>query len=35
MYAITSLKKKENFPDFVIGMIQVFNLDVYALLDQQ
>ncbi|KAH0674527.1 hypothetical protein KY290_024941 [Solanum tuberosum] len=33
LYAITSLQEQEDSPDDVTGMIQVFNFDVYALLD--
>ncbi|KAH0739576.1 hypothetical protein KY290_038281 [Solanum tuberosum] len=33
LYAITSRQELEDFPDVITGMIQVFNFDVYALLD--
>ncbi|WMV45522.1 hypothetical protein MTR67_038907 [Solanum verrucosum] len=33
LYAITICKEQEDSPDVVTGMIQVFNFDVYALLD--
>ncbi|KAH0730162.1 hypothetical protein KY289_001350 [Solanum tuberosum] len=33
LYAITSRQEQENSPDVVTGMIKVFTLNVYALLD--
>ncbi|KAH0698695.1 hypothetical protein KY284_012910 [Solanum tuberosum] len=33
LYPITSRQEQENSPDVVTGMIEVFTLDVYALLD--
>ncbi|KAG5586628.1 hypothetical protein H5410_047062 [Solanum commersonii] len=33
LYAITSRQEQKNSPDVVTGMIKVFTLDVYALLD--
>ncbi|KAH0654435.1 hypothetical protein KY290_032963 [Solanum tuberosum] len=33
LYVITGRQEQENSPDVVIGMIKVFTLDVYALLD--
>ena len=33
LYLITSHQEQVNSPDVVTGMIQVFNLDVYAFLD--
>ncbi|KAK4706937.1 hypothetical protein R3W88_033498 [Solanum pinnatisectum] len=33
LYAITSRQEQEHSPDIVAGMIQVFNFNVYALLD--
>ncbi|KAK4716722.1 hypothetical protein R3W88_015060 [Solanum pinnatisectum] len=33
LYAIISRQEQEDSPDFVTGMIQVFNSNVYALLD--
>ncbi|XP_049349482.1 uncharacterized protein LOC125814073 [Solanum verrucosum] len=33
LYAITSHQEQEDSPDVVIGMIQVFNSDVFTLLD--
>uniref|UniRef100_M1DWL7 Gag-pol protein n=1 Tax=Solanum tuberosum TaxID=4113 RepID=M1DWL7_SOLTU len=33
LYAITNRQEQEDSPDVVTGMIQVFNFNVYALLD--
>ena len=33
LYVITSCQEQEDYPDVVTGVIQVFNFDVYALLD--
>uniref|UniRef100_M1D9Y9 Retrotransposon gag protein n=1 Tax=Solanum tuberosum TaxID=4113 RepID=M1D9Y9_SOLTU len=33
LYAITSHQEQEDSPDVITGMIQVFNFNVYALLD--
>ena len=33
LYAINSRQEQEDSPDVVTGMIQVFNFNVYALLD--
>ena len=33
MYVISSLQEKEESPDVVNGMLQVFDFSVYALLD--
>ncbi|KAG5599152.1 hypothetical protein H5410_030522 [Solanum commersonii] len=35
LYAITSRQEQEDSPDVVTGMIQVFDLTVYALLDPE